>query len=221
MATPTRASRIRKNTPNLTMQATNIKPGSPALFICDIQDKFRTGIYEFPKLVSTTEKMLRAASSLQIPVFVTTQNRAKLGNTVPELQQHLNGAHIRADVDKTLFSMITPEIEKLLPASGSTPLDVIIVGLETHICVTQTTLDLLERGHRVYILVDGVSSINPEERGIALARLRDAGAVVTSSESVLFEILGDASHEAFRAVSGLVKETKESTKGALGVFSKI
>ncbi|KAF7520653.1 hypothetical protein PCG10_009005 [Penicillium crustosum] len=165
--------------------------------------------------------MLRAASALQTPVFITTQNRAKLGNTVPELQQHLNGPHIRADVDKTLFSMITPEIEKLLPAPGSTPLDVIIVGLETHICVTQTTLDLLERGHRVYILVDGVSSINPEERGVALARLRDAGAVVTSSESVLFEILGDASHEAFRAVSGLVKETKESTKGALGVFSKI
>lgn len=165
--------------------------------------------------------MLRAASTLQIPVFITTQNRAKLGNTVPELQQHLNGPHIRADVDKTLFSMITPDIEKLLPAPGSTPLDVIIVGLETHICVTQTTLDLLERGHRVYILVDGVSSINPEERGVALARLRDAGAVVTSSESVLFEILGDASHEAFRAVSGLVKETKESTKGALGVFSKI
>ncbi|KAJ5365378.1 hypothetical protein N7517_008264 [Penicillium concentricum] len=222
MATPTRASRIRKKPSNLNaMQITNIEPGNPALFICDIQDKFRGGIYEFTKVVSTTEKMLRAASSLQLPVFVTTQSRAKLGNTVPELQQHLNGPHIRADVDKTLFSMITPEIEKLLPAPGSTPLDVIIVGIETHICVTQTTLDLLERGHRVYILVDGVSSINPEERGIALARLRDAGAVVTSSESVLFEILGDASHEAFRAVSGLVKETKESTKGALGVFSKI
>ncbi|EKV05250.1 hypothetical protein PDIG_37650 [Penicillium digitatum PHI26] len=165
--------------------------------------------------------MLRAASNLQIPVYVTTQNRAKLGNTVPELQQHLNGPQILADVDKTLFSMIVPEIEKLLPAPDSTPLDVIIVGIEAHICVTQTTLDLLERGHHVYILVDGVSSINSEERGIALARLRDVGAVVTSSESVLFEILGDASHEAFRAVSGLVRETKESTKEALGVFSRI
>lgn len=165
--------------------------------------------------------MLRAASTLQMPVYITTQNRAKLGNTVQELQQHLNGPHVLADVDKTLFSMITPEIEKLLPTPDVTPLDVIIVGIETHICVTQTTLDLLERGHRVYILVDGVSSMNSEERGIALDRLRDAGAIVTSSESVLFEILGDASHEAFRAVSGLVRETKESTKGALGAFSKI
>ncbi|OGE52694.1 hypothetical protein PENARI_c009G04427 [Penicillium arizonense] len=215
MATISRASRIR----------------NPALFICDIQEKFR-GIYEFPKLyestqhhptpniqvhhltkqpqtsISTTQKMLKAASTLQIPVYITTQNRAKLGTTVVELQEHLNGPHIRADVDKTLFSMITPEISNLLPqpGSGSPPLDVIIVGIETHICVTQTTLDLLERGHRVYILVDGVSSMNAEERGIALARLRDAGAIVSSSESVLFEIIGDAGHEGFRAVSGLVKE---------------
>ncbi|KAJ5770558.1 uncharacterized protein N7511_002609 [Penicillium nucicola] len=216
MASISRASRIR----------------NPALFICDIQEKFR-GIYEFPKLISTTQKLLKAATALQIPVYVTTQNRSKLGNTVAELQPHLTGANIRADVDKTLFSMITPEISNLLPQTGSgsgsgsgsghasQALDVIIVGIETHICVTQTTLDLLERGHRVYVLVDGVSSMNSEERGIALARLRDAGAIITSSESILFEIIGDAGHEHFRAVSGLVKESKEETKGALGAFSKI
>lgn len=167
--------------------------------------------------------MLRAATQIQMPVFVTTQSRSKLGNTVPELTRHFNNAHIRADIDKTLFSMITPEMETLLSSSNPSPnpLDVIIVGIETHICVTQTTLDLLERGHRVYVLVDGVSSINPDERGIALARLRDAGATVTSSESVLFEILGDAKHEAFKAVSGLVKETGEETKASLGAFAKI
>lgn len=161
--------------------------------------------------------MLRAANTLNIPVYITTQSRAKLGPTVSELSPQITGPNIRADIDKTLFSMVTPEIEKLLPPS----LDVIIVGIETHICVTQTTLDLLERGHRVYVLVDGVSSMNAEERGIALARLRDAGAIVTSSESILFEIIGDASHEGFKAVSRIVKETKESTKGALGAFSKI
>ncbi|KAJ5386868.1 hypothetical protein N7509_009409 [Penicillium cosmopolitanum] len=202
MASLTRASRIK----------------NPALFICDIQDKFRSKIYEFQKLVSTTDKMIRASNALQLPIYITTQSRAKLGNTVPELATNLTGPNVRADVDKTLFSMITPELERQLPAW---PLDVIIVGIETHICVTQTTLDLLQRGHRVYILVDGVSSINPEERGIALARLRDAGAIVTSSESILFEILGDAGHAQFKAVTGLVKETSEVTKSALGAFSKI
>lgn len=168
--------------------------------------------------------MLRAASTLQIPVYTSTQSRSKLGPTAPELQQHLWGPNFRADLDKTLFSMITPEMEALLPGAkqqGESKLDVILVGIETHVCITQTTLDLLARGHRVYVLSDGVSSINPEERGVALARLRDAGATVTTSESVLFEILGDASHEQFRAISGLVKETKEETKSALAVFSKI
>lgn len=158
-------------------------------------------------------------------MFISTQNRSRLGDTVSELQPHLSGPdiNIRANIDKTLFSMVTPEIDALLPrpADGEPPLDAIIVGIETHICVTQTALDLLDRGHRVYVLVDGVSSMNKEERSIALARLRDAGATVTSSEGVLFEILGDAKRAEFKAVSGLVRETKEETRGALEVFSKI
>lgn len=166
--------------------------------------------------------MLKAASTLQTPLYITTQNRARLGDTATDLQAQLGNTNVRANVDKTLFSMVTPEIVSLLPdtSKGEAPLDAIIVGLETHICVTQTTLDLLERGHRVYVLVDGVSSINPEERGIALARLRDAGATVTTSESVLFEMLGDAKRGEFKAITGLVKETKEETKSALVSLAK-
>jgi Isochorismatase family len=163
--------------------------------------------------------MLQACSPLQIPVYITTQNRARLGETVSELQPYLSGSHVRADVDKTLFSMITPEIREKLPAGH--PVDAIIVGIETHICVTQTALDLLRLGHRVYVLADGVSSINPQERGIALARLRDAGAVVTTSESILFEILGDAKKEGFKEINQLVKSTKGETKAALEVLCKV
>lgn len=215
MAANAKASRIR----------------NPALFVCDIQEKFRPAIYEFGKLIQTTQKMFKAAAPLKIPVYVTTQSRARLGETVSELGPYLAAVNVRADVDKTLFSMITPEIRALLPEPETSsnaqsaeqqqqpgPLDAILVGIETHICITQTTLDLLALGHRVYVLADGVSSVNPEERGVALARLRDAGAIVTTSESILFEILGDAKHEAFKAISGLVKETKEETRGALGAF---
>lgn len=163
--------------------------------------------------------MLQACSPLQIPVYITTQNRARLGETVSELQPYFSGSHVRADVDKTLFSMITPEMREKLPAGH--PVDAIIVGIETHICVTQTALDLLRLGHRVYVLADGVSSINPQERGIALARLRDAGAVVTTSESILFEILGDAKKEGFKEINQLVKSTKGETKAALEVLCKV
>lgn len=176
-----------------------------------------------PPRVNTTTKLLKAASTLQTPLYITTQNRSRLGDTITDLHPFIPSANVRANVDKTLFSMVTPEIVPLLPDTekGEVPLDAIIVGIETHVCVTQTALDLLERGHRVYVVVDGVSSMNAEERGVALARLRDAGVIVTTSESILFEMLGDASRKEFKAISGLVKETKEETKGALAAFAKI
>jgi nicotinamidase-related amidase len=87
----------------------------------------------------------------------------------------------------------TPEVKQSLESlNASGPLSCIIVGIEAHICVTQTTLDLLRAGHKVYVIADGVSSCNKEEVPIALARLRYEGAVVTSSESLLYEVVGDA-----------------------------
>ncbi|KAK2874957.1 hypothetical protein FQN49_001906 [Arthroderma sp. PD_2] len=193
---------------------------NPALFICDIQERFRSITYEFPKLVSTSLKLLRASKPLNIPIYVTTQNTARLGPTVAEFDEFLQSSNpnLRINHDKTLFSMITPEVKKHLPAASEQPLDAIIVGLESHVCVTQSALDLLSLGHRVYIIADGVSSANAEERHIALARLRDAGATVTTSESILFEIMGDSKIGVFREISGLVKETGKETKGALEAF---
>lgn len=116
--------------------------------------------------------------------------------------------------------MWIPEIAKHF--SSTTPSEVVIVGIETHICVTQTTLDLLANGHKVYVLADGVSSCNPQEIPIALARLRAAGAVVTTSESFLYECMGNAAIPEFRAIAGLVKETSASTKDVMAtLLSKI
>lgn len=75
--------------------------------------------------------------------------------------------------------------------------EIAIVGIEAHVCVTQTTLDLLNAGHRVYILADGVGSVHPQEVRIALDRLRSEGAVITTSESWLFEVMGDAGIEEY------------------------
>ncbi len=113
--------------------------------------------------------------------------------------------------------MFVPEVMLKL----STPYTVIIVGIESHICVTQTTLDLLAHGHKVYILSDAVSSCNKEEVPIALNRLAREGAVVTTSESVLFEIMGDAKIDEFKAISGIVKEQKEATKAAVQTLCRI
>ncbi|KAK2746092.1 hypothetical protein FQN57_003432 [Myotisia sp. PD_48] len=197
-----------------------IRIRNPGLFICDIQERFRPITYEFSKLVSTSLKLLQATKPLNIPIYVTTQNKARLGATVAEFDPYLHPSNpnLRIDADKTLFSMVIPEVKKLLPDPATEPLDAIIVGLESHVCVTQTALDLLSLGHRVYIVADGVSSANPEERNVALARLRDAGATITTSESVLFEVMGDSKIDCFREISGLVKKTGEDTKSALNAF---
>lgn len=106
--------------------------------------------------------------------------------------------------------------------SSATPSEVVIVGIESHICVTQTTLDLLANGHKVYILADGVSSCNKEEVPIAMARLRQAGAIVTTSESFLYECMGDASIPEFRSIAGLVRESSRDTKDVVStLLSKI
>ncbi|KAH6636585.1 Isochorismatase-like protein [Chaetomium tenue] len=203
---------------------------NPAVFVCDIQEKFRPSIYEFDKVVLTTRKLLRAATTLQVPIFVTTQNRARLGDTVAELQPDLTAAGplVLANVDKTRFSMWLPPISThFSPTPHSphppTPSEIALVGIESHICITQTALDLLAAGHHVYILADGVSSSNREEVGIALARVAAAGAVVTTSEGWIYECMGDAGIPEFKGMIGVVKEAVGDTRAALAglVGSKI
>jgi len=187
--------------------------------VCDIQEKFRPAIWEFPKIIATTQKMIKASEILAIPIFATTQRRKVLGQTCHELELE-NDTSIKtvANVDKTAFSMCLPEIMTHL---ASKPHEVILVGIESHICITQTTLDLLANGHKVYVLADGVSSCNKEEVPIALQRLAKAGAVITTSESLIYECMGDASIVEFKAIANLVKERKESTKEVLQTLCKM
>ena len=107
--------------------------------ICDLQENFRSAIYEFPKVITTTQKL---SEILGIPVFATTQLRSKLGETCPELRLDMAaGAQTKVHADKSAFSMWT--VRKTFTELGTEKRECVIVGIETHICVTQTTLDLL------------------------------------------------------------------------------
>lgn len=142
-------------------------------------------------------------------MHVTTQTAAKLGPTVPSVAAHLT----TTPIDKTKFSMLVPELETNLSPSSQ----IALVGIESHICITQTALDLRDAGHRVYVIADGVSSCNRQEAVVALDRLRaEPGINVTSSESWMYECLGDASHPAFKSLITIVKGAAESTKTVLG-----
>jgi hypothetical protein len=109
--------------------------------------------------------------------------------------------------------MHIPPIQAVLPPKSS----IALVGIESHICITQTALDLRDAGHRVYVLADGVSSCNSAEVVVALDRLRaEEGVTVTTSESWMYECVGDASHPGFRGLIGVVKASSADTKKALG-----
>jgi hypothetical protein len=161
--------------------------------------------------VTTTVKLLTYAKNLSIPVYTTTQTSAKLGATVPAIAELLP-----SDVhDKTKFSMLIPSIASTL-APGSR---VALVGIETHICITQTALDLRDAGHFPYVIADGVSSCNRGEVGIALDRLRsEPGITVTTSESWMYECLGDASHSLFKGLFTVVKSRLSDTSKVLSVL---
>lgn len=100
-------------------------------------------------------------------------------------------------------------------STSSTPHEIALVGIESHICITQTALDLLAAGHKVYVLADGVSSSNRAEVGVALARVGAAGAVVTTSEGWVYECMGDAGIAEFKGVVGVVKDSVGDTRAAL------
>ncbi|KAL7789930.1 Isochorismatase-like protein [Trichoderma ceciliae] len=190
---------------------TELRFKNPAIFVCDMQEKFRNVIYEFDSIVTTTVKLLTYAQNLSIPVHTTTQTSAKLGATVSSIADLLpSAAH-----DKTKFSMLIPSIASAL-APGSR---VALVGIETHICITQTALDLRDAGHFPYVIADGVSSCNRGEVGIALDRLRsEPGITVTTSESWMYECLGDASHPLFKGLITVVKSKLSDTSQVLSVL---
>ncbi|KAH6610698.1 isochorismatase domain-containing 2a [Trichoderma cornu-damae] len=182
--------------------------------VCDMQENFRSAIYEFDSIVSTAVKLLTYAQAFSIPVYTTTQTSAKLGVTVPAIAALLpSAAH-----DKTKFSMLIPSIASAL-APGSR---VALVGIESHICITQTALDLRDAGHFPYVIADGVSSCNRGEVAVALDRLRsEPGITVTTSESWMYECLGDASHPLFKRLIAVVKSKLSDTRNVLSVLPPV
>ncbi|DAZ97376.1 TPA: hypothetical protein N0F65_003399 [Lagenidium giganteum] len=180
-------------------------PSSSVLFVCDLQEVFRTRIHEMPTVLHGTHSLISAARELEVPVVVTTQNAKRLGPTVPELATLLQDTPHTVEFDKTRFSMLTGDVDhhlKQLPSAKS----VILCGIEAHVCVLQTCLDLLERGYDVHVVSDAVSSSSAFNRSMALERMRQSGAFVTSVESSIFQLTGDAAHPKFRAISKLIKE---------------
>ena len=178
------------------------------LLVCDIQERFRPLIYRFPAVVRSAGVLLRVAALLNIQVFATEQNPDKLGATVGELSPLIKTPILA----KMAFSMLggpQSTLPPILTTSGGgdgASRHVIICGIETHVCIAQTVRDLLEQRIAVSVVVDGVSSQRAGDRTIALAAMSKAGAVLTTTEAVLFEMMATADHPRFKDVQRIAIE---------------
>ena len=167
----------------------------------DIQEKFTDIIYKFDKVLYNSQILIDGLNILQVPIIVTEQYPRGLGCTISEIKKHLNEYH---PIEKLAFSCCgSDEFCDALKKCGKK--NVIVFGIETHVCVLQTVLDLIEMEYQPVLIEDCVSSRKESDRNTAINRMRQEGAIITSYESILFELSRVAGTEKFKQISKLVK----------------
>ncbi len=178
------------------------KLASTALVLVDVQEKLIGAMAEGPAICERIKIMLQAADLLKLDVIVTEQYPRGLGNTVTELSELY--PEKTPVIEKITFSCLgEPEFNKAIQHKPYKTL--ILMGIEGHVCVFQTALDALNKGFEIIILADTVSSRRTENCQMALAQLQQAGAAVLPTESILFMLMRDSKHPAFREISKLIK----------------
>jgi nicotinamidase-related amidase len=179
-----------------------LKSADAVLILIDIQEKFRPSIPGLEALIERTEILVRSAVRLGIPVLATEQYPKALGNTVPELREWLPDN--QAYLPKLRFSAYGCEaLRQGLEASKRK--QVVLAGIETHVCVLQTGLELLASGYSVFVVTDAVSSRSAMDKGAGLRRLEKHGAELITSEMAVFEWLREAGTPEFKELQSLIK----------------
>ena len=172
------------------------RPGS-RLLIVDMQERFMPVIPDAAQLIANCRKLLQGAQLFDVPVYATEQYPKGLGGTVEELVEFLPQRP-----QKLLFS--SAEVLNWGSGTETDRYRIVVAGIETHVCVLQTVLDLIAAGFQVHVPADGVGSRHDHDWRFALERLRDSGATITTTESVLFEWAERAGTEEFKQISRIV-----------------
>jgi nicotinamidase-related amidase len=168
-----------------------------ALVVVDVQEAFRPAVGEFDTVAANAGVLAQGARALGLAVVVTEQYPKGLGETVPEVAEHLDGA-VRHP--KTVFSAARAEGFDLGGRDQA-----LVCGIETHVCVQQTVQDLLDAGVEVHVAADATSSRTALNRRLGLEKMERSGAWVTSTEMALFELVGEAGTPEFKTIQALVK----------------
>jgi len=176
------------------------------VFVVDLQEAFAKAIPGFERIARGAAALVSGAAEMDVPVVATEQYPKGLGATVGPVAAALGS---NAPIEKTRFSAARAEGVDLSDRD-----QVILCGVEAHVCVAQTALELLSRGSEVYVAEDAVGSRSEQDRSVGLRRMEAAGALPTSVEAALFELLGDAAADEFKSVQGIVLDYAPSGSGA-------
>jgi nicotinamidase-related amidase len=169
--------------------------------VIDYQERLLPHIHENQQLLANTLVLIEGLKALEIPLIVTEQYRKGLGITVPEIKNLFSPFD---PMEKVSFSCYDDQgICKALAATGQK--SVVICGIEAHVCVLQTAIDLMENNYMPVVVADCISSRKPDDKQTAIKRMRQEGIIITSCEAILFELCRAAGTDQFKAISKLVK----------------
>ncbi|MDP3480011.1 MAG: isochorismatase family protein [Desulfoprunum sp.] len=179
-----------------------LKPENCCLHIIDIQKSLMAQIHEAERVVATARLMLEFARVIKIPVLANTQYRKGLGLYVPEMESLMEGI---PRPDKVEFNALAnAETRSHVAALPATVTTMVLVGVETHICIYQTAAGILDRGLVPWIVEDAVSARSEKNHKLALQRLREMGAIIGPAEMLIYELLGRAGTPLFKEVLPLI-----------------
>lgn len=171
-----------------------------ALLVIDVQEKLLPQILGGPRMVWNISRLLQAARLLDVRVLATEQYPQGLGPTTADLR-----CHLPAISTKSLFSCAECA-DLFAPLADAGIINLLLCGIETHVCVQQTAFDLMAQGFNVFLAADAVGTRHAIDGEVALERLRTCGAMVTTTESVLFEWCQSSAHPHFKSISHLVRQ---------------
>lgn len=179
------------------MTSLRLDPRRTALVVVDLQQKLVPAIESHQELVRNAVLLLRLARALGLPVLLTTQYAKGLGATIPEVLAEVPGA---TPIDKVSFGCFGDPgfLDRLRSLVGRDQL--LLAGVESHICVAQTALRALEEGYAVHVATDAVGSRTEANRQVGLSRMERAGALLSSAEMAIYELLGRSDGPAFKAM---------------------
>jgi nicotinamidase-related amidase len=197
---------------NLPKSPEMMSAGDTALLVVDVQEKLMPAMNDGPRIAWNVRRLLDAAKAVGIPAFGTEQYPQGLGPTLPEIAERLGPAS--SEITPEIMPGITP---KMSFSCGGCPaifeeirrrgiFKILVVGVETHVCVAQTAFDLMADGFRVYVPVDAVGSRFELDHRTALGRLDSAGATLTTTEAAMFEWCESAESSAFKTIRRLALE---------------